>query len=301
MCLSLFVVVASALPLFQSDLRGDSIPLVSFSGTGSKVAHTWKANNDPVMGGQSYSTVVVERGILNFTGACKIVPKLKAPGFITAVTSGGTWADVSSCSGLTIVAKAATAYKGYRISFGHAHPIFGKIFAYGYKAHFSPTVGSFGSVSIPFVNFTDFWDDATGKPIHNCGTSWPNSNYCPSTKTLADMGTMSIWAEGVEGVIHLEVKSVSGYGCSSTSSPPPPPQCWPSNRCCSGPWANVSCCPGLNCMSDMLGAEAKYCFKPTPQGCAKRGEGCFSAAQGCCKGLTCTTIAHPNHDDKICE
>ena len=70
----------------------------------------------------------------NLPGACKIVPKLKAPGFITAVTSDGTWADVSSCSGLTIVAKAATAYKGYRISFGHAHPMFGKIFAYGYKA-----------------------------------------------------------------------------------------------------------------------------------------------------------------------
>merc|ERR1711937_293067 len=278
-CVSLFA-VASALPLFQSD--GDSIPLVSFSGTGSK-AHTWKANNDPVMGGQSYSTVVIEHGVLNFTGACKIVPKLKAPGFITAVTSDGTWADVSSCSGLKIVAKAATAYKGYRISFGHAHPIFGKIFAYGYKAHFSPTVGSLGSVSIPFVNFTDFWDDATGKSIHNCGSSWPNSNYCSSTKTLAEMGTMSIWAEGVEGAIHLEVKSVSGYGCSQSrtqTSPPPPPKCWPQDRACGGQWRNVSCCPGLNCSSD--GSGDYYCWVPKPAGCAKRGESCYGAAQGCC-------------------
>ena len=61
---------------------------------------------------------------------------------------------------------AATDYAGYRISFGHAHPIFGKFFAYGYKSHFSPTVGSVGSVSVPFKNFTDFWDDATGEPIH---------------------------------------------------------------------------------------------------------------------------------------
>ena len=78
------------------------------------------------------------RQVLNFTGACKIVPSLKAPGFITAVTSDkGRWKDVSSCEGLTITAKAATDYAGYRISFGHAHPLFGKFFAYGYKARIS--------------------------------------------------------------------------------------------------------------------------------------------------------------------
>jgi len=175
--------------------------------------HTWKANNDPVMGGQSFSTVAVEGGMLNFTGACKIVPSLKAPGFITAVTSdSASWADVSSCEGLTITAKAATSYAGYRVSFGHAHPILGKFFAYGYKSHFSPTVGSVGSVSVPFKNFTDFWDDATGEPIHTCES---NHKYCPDAKTLTDMKTMSIWAEGVEGDIRLEVKSISGYGCSA--------------------------------------------------------------------------------------
>ena len=67
---------------------------------------------------------------------------------------------------MAITAKAATSYAGYRVSFGHAHPILGKFFAYGYKSHFSPTVGSVGSVSVPFKNFTDFWDDATGEPIH---------------------------------------------------------------------------------------------------------------------------------------
>jgi len=177
--------------------------------------HQWKAMNDPVMGGQSYSSVSTAGGALNFTGACKIVPSLKAPGFITAVTSdSAAWADVSSCEGLTITAKAATPYKGFRISFGHAHPIGGKFFASGYKANFAPSVGSFGSVSVPFTNFTDFWDDATGDAIHTCAS---NHRYCPNAKTLADMKTMSIWAEGVEGNIHLEVKSIAGYGCSSSS------------------------------------------------------------------------------------
>ena len=33
--------------------------------------------------------------------------------------------------------------------------------------------------------------------------------YCPDVKTLANMKTMSIWAEGVEGRVHLEVRSMT--------------------------------------------------------------------------------------------
>jgi len=190
----------------------DEILLVDFKGQDKGVTHTWKANNDPVMGGQSYSAVSVADGKLNFTGACKIVPALKAPGFITVVnTDTNGWVDVSSCEGLQIMHKSATPYEGFRISFGHAHPKGGHFFAYGYKAHFVPIVGSFGAVKVPFKTFTDFWDDGTGKPIHTCEE---NSRYCPDATTLSDMKTMSIWAEGVEGDIQLEVESIKGYGCS---------------------------------------------------------------------------------------
>ena len=51
--------------------------------------------------------------------------------------------------------------------------------------------------------------------MHTCAEK---KEYCPDEATLKDMKTMSIWAEGVEGVIHLEVKSISGYGCASSSS-----------------------------------------------------------------------------------
>merc|ERR1712046_479561 len=88
----------------------------------------------------------------------------------------------------------------------------GKFFAQGYKADFHPTIGSFGAVSIPFSNFTDFWDDATGKAIHTCQS---NHEYCPDAQTLSNMETMSIWAEGVEGTIHLEIRSINGYGCTA--------------------------------------------------------------------------------------
>ena len=33
-----------------------------------------------------------------------------------------------------------------------------------------------------------------------------NKELCPDQKTLENMKTMSIWAEGVEGTVHLEVE-----------------------------------------------------------------------------------------------
>jgi len=111
---------------------GFEVPLVDFKGSDPKLTHTWKPNNDPVMGGQSYSTVVVQNEVLNFTGKCAIVPSLQAPGFITAVNSDkAPWVDVSGCEGLKITSKSTIPYSGFRISFGNAHPIGGKFFASG--------------------------------------------------------------------------------------------------------------------------------------------------------------------------
>jgi hypothetical protein len=190
--------------------QASEITMATFDGAAGQT-HKWVAQNDPVMGGQSYSTVKVENELLNFVGACKIVPSLKAPGFVKAVASDKvTWPDVSGCEGIKLTAKAADDYKGYRLSFGNAKPVGGKFFAYGYKKHFTPSVGSFGSVELPFNEFTDFWDDGTGEPIHTCAE---NKDYCPDMKTLRDVKTISIWAEGVEGDVDLQVKSISAYGC----------------------------------------------------------------------------------------
>ena len=135
---------------------GFEVPLVDFKASDPKLTHTWKPNNDPVMGGQSYSTVVVQNEVLNFTGKCAIVPSLQAPGFITAVNSDkAPWVDVSGCEGLKITSKSTIPYSGFRISFGNAHPIGGKFFAYGYKADFHPPLNTMGSVYVPFNNFTD--------------------------------------------------------------------------------------------------------------------------------------------------
>ena len=149
-----FPMLVLSLALFAN--AGFEVPLVDFKGSDPKLTHTWKPNNDPVMGGQSYSTVVVQNEVLNFTGKCAIVPSLQAPGFITAVNSDkAPWVDVSGCEGLKITSKSTIPYSGFRISFGNAHPIGGKFFAFGYKADFHPPLNTMGSVYVPFNNFTD--------------------------------------------------------------------------------------------------------------------------------------------------
>jgi len=192
--------------------KGD-VPIIRFGQPDSDpTTHGWRVNNDPVMGGQSYSTVNIVGDTLNFTGACKIVPSLKAPGFITVVNSDRkAFVDASKCEGIKVNHMSLTDYKGFRISFGTAHAPGGGFFARGYKADLSaPSVGAFGDAVIPFSSFTDDWNDATGNPVKTCQD---NKIYCPTQKSLEDFKTVSLWAEGVEGDITLLVKSISGYNC----------------------------------------------------------------------------------------
>lgn len=188
----------------------DRILLESFD----QQIHTWEEMNDPVMGGKSTGTFTVENGIGKFEGEVVDVPFLHAPGFIQVRTATmEIYPDVSSCTALEIVAKASSNedYQGYRISFGNAHAPGGKYFARGYKANLKgvPT-HDFGAVTIPFKDFTDFWDDATGDAIHTC---LENELYCPDQMTLKNMGRMAVWGEGVAGKVSLEIKSISAVGC----------------------------------------------------------------------------------------
>lgn len=175
--------------------------------------HAWEEMNDPVMGGKSTGTFAIKDGIGHFEGEVVDVPFLHAPGFIQARTiSKDKYPDVSSCTALEIVAKSNSDYSGYRISFGNAHAPGGKYFAYGYKSNLEGVPSDdFGAVTIPFDEFTDFWDDATGDPIHTCHE---NELYCPDELTLKNIGRMAIWGEGVAGKVSLEIKSISAVGCA---------------------------------------------------------------------------------------
>jgi hypothetical protein len=191
------------------------VPLVTFDGV-KTTTHTWESHDDPVMGGKSKSTTHVSGGVLAFKGTCAIVPFLKAPGFVTTRTQDGKWADVSSCSAIKVTAKANVDYKGYRISFGSSHASGAGRHAFGYKANLTVPVGQFGDVVIPLTDFTDYWNDATGNPVKTCTE---DKQLCPDKDTLRDMGMMSIWGEGVEGDVDLEVKYIGGTDCGAVANP----------------------------------------------------------------------------------
>eukprot|EP00523_Entomoneis_sp_CCMP467_P016407 CAMPEP_0168783814 /NCGR_PEP_ID=MMETSP0725-20121227/9891_1 /TAXON_ID=265536 /ORGANISM="Amphiprora sp., Strain CCMP467" /LENGTH=330 /DNA_ID=CAMNT_0008833825 /DNA_START=624 /DNA_END=1616 /DNA_ORIENTATION=+ len=187
--------------------------------------HDWTTLNDPVMGGRSYSTLTIDNttGIAHFVGRCAVVPFLHAPGFITMVTGRGFFQptshfrDVSTCGALKLVARRTTDddYDGYFVSFGTVRVPGGR-HASGYKAPlpqlYHGTGGEFREIIVPFANFSSKWDETTGRVQVSCRD---DARYCPDIKTLQDFQTLSLWGEGVEGDVDLEIQRISAVQCAS--------------------------------------------------------------------------------------
>lgn len=66
-------------------------------------------------------------------------------------------------------------------------------------------------MEVPFKDFSGLWDDATGGQIKTC-KDFPM--YCPDRKTLKNMKTIAVWAEGVAGKVYLEIKQIAATGCN---------------------------------------------------------------------------------------
>lgn len=182
--------------------------------------HVWTQMNDPVMGGKSTGTFTINSstGLGEFVGTCAIVPFLKAPGFIKVEsTPGESWPDVSSCEGIQITAKASTDYSGYRVSFGKNSPEGAMPYTHGYKTDMSlgKDTTQFSTMSFPFGTFTDYWDAGTGNAVVKCED---DNQYCPDDATKKDLSSIAIWGEGVEGDVHLELKTITAYGCTETET-----------------------------------------------------------------------------------
>lgn len=118
------------------------------------------------MGGQSYSTFAVKDGVGVFTGDCKIVPSLKAPGFCDAEAPKLKAVDGSEYNTVQITLKNKGDLVAFKSSWTGPrvprdpdchHP--GCIFEQGiYKASFNitsavtkPSGGDFTVVQIPYT------------------------------------------------------------------------------------------------------------------------------------------------------
>uniref|UniRef100_A0A7S3QB97 NADH:ubiquinone oxidoreductase intermediate-associated protein 30 domain-containing protein n=1 Tax=Chaetoceros debilis TaxID=122233 RepID=A0A7S3QB97_9STRA len=172
--------------------------------------HSWFALTDPVMGGVSVGTATALDGLGIFVGEVKDVPSLSAPGFIAMQTRGGWWPDLSSCEGLQITSLASQGYTNYKLSFGTTHVTGNSPYARGYKAPFEPGDGVYTDVMIPFTDFSDNWDAATGEILQTCES---DNSWCPDDETLRDMQRFEIMAEGALGKVDLKIRLITAVGC----------------------------------------------------------------------------------------
>jgi len=219
----------SKLPYFPTSKNEPFISLVTFDDAPS-TTHEFTQLNDPVMGGVSVGTWSVNEegayGIMN--GTVKDVPFLSAPGFIKAASyyRTGKFNDASDAidGDLILTVRSSTAgYTGFRISIaagtlspeyscasGGVNPLSGGCF----KAKYSIEAGDeFSEVRIPFNMFSDHWSPATGEQTVTCAE---DPKVCPTAEDLAGIKSIEIWAEGVKGDVHLEIRSIAA-GVKSTT------------------------------------------------------------------------------------
>merc|ERR1711998_414752 len=139
-------------------------------------------------------------------------------GFIKAAADG-TFADVSADLTGSLVLRVRTTtpdYTGFRVALaaGTVSPSYacsggGSIpFSRGcFKADFSVPAGDdFVDVAVPFTAFSDMWSPASGDHTKNCTD---DSSVCPTADTLSGVKRIEVWAEGISGKVHLEVKKIS--------------------------------------------------------------------------------------------
>merc|ERR1719163_2486321 len=169
------------------------------------------------MGGQSHSTLNINNGIAVWNGETKIVPKLHAPGFcnVKSTSGGGVLRianDASPFTHMLLRVRSTIKYTGFKVSFAADtwNPTF-----QSFKSDFTVqrNDGVWHTVAVPFENFSNDWSQYTGR----CDTTDPNGKkhkccsaehpeVCPTKSNLKHISQLGIWAEGVAGKFHLEVK-----------------------------------------------------------------------------------------------
>jgi len=207
----------TAIAFLLSNVFADDL-LVTFDGA---LGTTFKfiEENDPVMGGKSNGTWTIntDEGFGILDGEVVDVPSLSAPGFITSFADG-TFKDVSVDFGgdvILSVRSTTPGYKGFRLSIaaGTVSPAYACAggsslpFSGGcYKADFLvSSSGEFQDVRIPLTQFSDHWNPATGDHTKECSY---DASVCITLKDLKDIKRVVFWAEGYNGKVHLEIKSV---------------------------------------------------------------------------------------------
>jgi hypothetical protein len=196
-----------------STVVASAVDVVSFSDSSAN----FDALVDPVMGGQSVATATIVDGAAVLDGEVKIVPALKAPGFITGQSDMKVDASAVADGELVMKVRSSTPdYTGFKVSFAAntINPTLacatGGSTAFGrgcFKSPFTVPAGDdFTEIRIPLSEFSDKWDSATGELTTLCKD---DASVCPSADRLKKVQRVAFWGEGKEGQVHIEVQSVA--------------------------------------------------------------------------------------------
>jgi len=208
------VLFSSSSSVMMINGEDDMIVIEDF---GLKDIKVWYPVNDPIVGGSSSSSieVLLDDSMARFSGEVMSMTMgidIVSPGFI-GMTAEDSFPDVSMCEGIEIYGRSPTAYAGYRLSFGTEHADDMK-YGRGYKAPFE-LPEYFAKVRLSFADFSDNWDEISGEIKVKCED---DNRYCLKMNTLKSMSIVSIWGEGVNGVVELELKSIKAYDCVTTDN-----------------------------------------------------------------------------------
>jgi len=189
----------------ETSEAADTIDMAVFDDKKSKTDHTWKTESDPVMGGKSESTWTVSKdGYGEYSGTCRIVPALKAPGFTIALTEMplfGSFPDVSKADGIILGVKNLDAnITDFKFAFCDSRINPYRCQFESFKADFKvPVSNSFSEVFLPWSKFSDKWSAATG--AHT-------AEEPPKASSTSSITQIQIWVEGVAGTFKLQLKYV---------------------------------------------------------------------------------------------
>ena len=185
-------------------------PLVTFDGAAG-TTHTFTVENDPVMGGLSTSKWQLTKDssgtpVGQFSGVCRIVPSLKAPGFVFALTESPVKAqfpDVSAEEGLVLkMANVDGNVTSYKIAFcdSRINPYKCQFGTFKAGLTLSPSSETkVETVFLPWSKFSDKWSAATG--AHTAEDP-------PKAKSLASITQFQMWVEGVAGPFAVNLYEV---------------------------------------------------------------------------------------------
>jgi len=194
---------------------------------GSHAAVTWKA---PESNPEGFAPACASSGTWDVTNGHGVLDAdirvewdcfhAGWPGFIRA-TAVGQFVDASAAFGgslVLMVRSNSPEYTGFQVSFGTTEhwkttkrACSGELGPYKprgcYIASFTvPAGGDFVSVRIPFSSFSDMWLYGPNAAFKTCAE---DKEACPTAQTLANIQQIDLWAAGVKGKAHLEVKSIA--------------------------------------------------------------------------------------------